>query len=108
MHHFFVLFLMMCFGHCLADYPLQGEFLAKGKNFKNPIPGYPWYTLMAVHCFLHAGFVYLITGSLPLALAEFVVHFWIDCRKCDNSISFNYDQFLHIGYKFVWAYFACS
>lgn len=33
------IFALMLAGHALADYPLQGDFLAKAKNRANPIPG---------------------------------------------------------------------
>lgn len=33
-----LLFILIA-GHALADYPLQGDFLAKGKNHKAPIAG---------------------------------------------------------------------
>ena len=36
-----ILFWLMV-GHALADYPLQGDFLAKAKNRTAPIPGVPW------------------------------------------------------------------
>jgi hypothetical protein len=29
--------------HALADYPLQGDFLARAKNHTAPIPGISWY-----------------------------------------------------------------
>ena len=32
------MFSLMIFGHALADYPLQGEFLAKSKNRTAPVP----------------------------------------------------------------------
>jgi hypothetical protein len=36
------LFLLLLVVHALCDYPLQGGFLARGKNEINPIPGVPW------------------------------------------------------------------
>jgi len=30
--------LLLFAGHALCDYPLQGNFLAKGKNHRNPHP----------------------------------------------------------------------
>lgn len=30
-------------GHALADYPLQGDFLARAKNRTAPIAGFPWW-----------------------------------------------------------------
>lgn len=90
-------------GHAIADYPLQGDFLAKAKNRFAPIPGVPWYQALGAHSIIHGGFVGVITGSLWLGLAETVVHFLIDDAKCAGRISYNTDQSLHIACKVAWA-----
>lgn len=100
------LFALMVFAHALADYPLQGDFLSKAKNHTAPIPGVPWYQALFAHSTIHAGFVGIITGSVWLALAEYVVHTLTDYAKCDSRISFNTDQAIHIGCKAVWAVLA--
>jgi hypothetical protein len=89
-------------GHALADYPLQGDFLARAKNRANPIPGVPWYHGLLPHAAIHAGMVGLITGSLALGLAESVAHCIIDDSKCMGRISYNLDQALHVICKVVW------
>lgn len=96
-----ILFLLF-FGHALADYPLQGEFLAKGKNHRNPIAGYPWWIMWFMHSLIHAGFVALITGSFFLGMVELAAHMFIDFLKCDGRIGFKTDQFLHLFCKFVY------
>lgn len=103
------LFLLL-FWHLLADYPLQGDFLAKAKNEKTAIPGIPWWQAMAAHCGIHAGGVYLITGLWYLAAAEFFLHFLIDNAKCLGLIGFNRDQLAHALCKagYVWAVFAMA
>ncbi|AGG91233.1 MULTISPECIES: DUF3307 domain-containing protein [unclassified Sulfitobacter] len=98
----FEVFALLVAGHALCDYPLQGEFLANGKNHRAPIPGAPWYQLLAAHSAIHAGAVFLITGSLTLALLEFAAHTAIDYTKCDGKIGFNADQALHILCKVIW------
>jgi hypothetical protein len=90
-----ILFLLV-FGHALCDYPLQGPFLSSAKNRFNPVPGCPWYQCMAAHCLIHAGAVYLVTGSLLLAALEFMAHVVIDDCKCAGLFDFNVDQGLHI------------
>lgn len=100
------LIAVMAFGHAVADYPLQGDFLAKAKNRTAPIPGVPWYQALAAHAAIHAGFVGIITGSFTLGFAEFVAHFIIDDQKCKGRISYNMDQSLHLLCKVVWTAFA--
>lgn len=107
--HTFLWYLLMLFaGHALCDYPLQGDFLAKGKNINTPIPGMAWKQLMLAHCFIHCGMVLLITGSVWMALAELAIHVNTDVAKCNGSISFNTDQAIHYGCKVLWALIAWS
>lgn len=82
--------------HAVCDYPLQGDFMAKAKNPVAPIPGVPWWIVMAAHCLIHAGGVVLVTGNTWLGLVEFVWHFGIDSAKCRGRISFADDQQLHV------------
>lgn len=93
------LLIKLIFAHFLFDYPLQGDFLAKGKNPVNPLPNIPWYHCMIAHAFIHAAAVYLITKSLLCGIIEFGVHFMIDVEKCKGTISYTEDQFLHIHFK---------
>lgn len=93
---------LLILGHFLADYPLQGDFIARGKNRTNPIPGIPWYHPMASHAFIHGGFVGIITGSVWLGLAEFVIHGITDDAKCRGEIGYNVDQGIHILCKVAW------
>ena len=102
----FELLSLMVVGHALADYPLQGDFLSKAKNHKSPISGVPFYQALGAHSVIHAGFVGMITGSLWLALSEMVLHAGTDYAKCEEQISYNTDQAIHIGCKVVWAFVA--
>ena len=96
------MFALLVFGHMLADYPLQGDFLSKAKNRFHPLAGMPWYQAMLAHSVIHGGLVGLVTGSLWLGLAETAVHWLIDDAKCAGRIGFNCDQLLHIGSKLLW------
>lgn len=89
--------------HALCDYPLQGDFLARGKNHKNPIPGVPFWHCLVAHSLIHAGAVALITGRVSLGLCELVAHLAIDYAKCDGRFDFDVDQFLHVVCKLIWA-----
>lgn len=100
------LFGLLVFGHVLADYPLQGDFLAKAKNRFAPLAGTPWYQALGAHSAIHAGFVGIITGSMFLAICEFILHCRIDDYKCAGNISFNQDQALHITCKVWWTVLA--
>lgn len=91
-------------GHALADYPLQGDFLAKGKNHLTPIPSIPWWICMSAHCLIHAGVVAWITGSVWLGCLEFFAHFLIDHDKCAGTYDFKIDQLMHVVYKLPWAF----
>lgn len=71
-------------GHAIADYPLQGDFLAKAKNHRDPIPGINWCIAMAMHCLIHGGAVWLITGSFFFGMVELIIHFIIDVVKCEG------------------------
>lgn len=89
-------------GHFVADYPLQGDFLARAKNRLQPIPGFPWWQALGAHATIHGGFVAFLTGSIWLGLAEIAAHFVIDDLKCSGRISLNTDQALHIVCKCAW------
>lgn len=99
-----VLFWLLC-GHALCDFPLQGDFLSRGKDHRNPLLGVPWQFCLFAHALIHAGAVALITGNLALGVAEFVCHSAIDYAKCDDWFGFAADQTFHIGCKVVWAAF---
>lgn len=101
-------FLALAVGHALADYPLQGDFLAKAKNRTAPIPGVPWWQALGAHAIIHGGFVAAITGFWWLGAAEAIAHATIDDAKCRGWLSFNSDQGLHLGCKALWAILAWS
>lgn len=97
-----IMFLLLLWAHAIADYPLQGDFLAKAKNISAPIPGVPWWQALTAHAIIQAGFVGLITGNVALAFAEFVAHWLIDLMKCRGEIGFNMDQLMHVACKVTW------
>jgi hypothetical protein len=96
-------------GHAVADYPLQGDFLAKAKNHAAPLPGIPWIHGLLPHAAIHAGAVALATGSPLLGCAEFAAHALIDYGKsagwygAPGPRSFHADQALHVASKVLWA-----
>jgi len=102
------IFFALLFFHFLFDYPLQGDFLSKAKNSSNPIPGVPWYHAMFAHTFMHGAAVTLVTGMWTLGLLEMIVHWFTDHLKCNNKLTFNQDQVIHIICKLLWAYIAIT
>src|SRR5438876_3666561 len=99
-----VTFWCLLIGHAVCDYPLQGDFLAKGKNHRAPLPGVPWYQCLVAHALIHSGSVLLITWSPMLGILEFVMHLAIDYGKCDRWYGFNTDQSLHFACKLLWVF----
>jgi hypothetical protein len=97
------IFFALLIGHVLADYPLQGDFLARAKNHRAPIPGAPWYQALGAHALVHAGAVWVITGVWWMGAMEFFLHALIDYGKCDGKISFNLDQSFHVLCKIAYA-----
>lgn len=97
-----ILWLLLV-GHALTDFPLQGDFLAKGKNHRAPLPGVPWFPCLLAHAVISGGAVTVVTGSLGLGIAEAVVHAVVDFLKCDGRIDFNSDQVIHVFCKVLWA-----
>lgn len=88
--------------HSLADYAAQGDFMSKAKNRANPIPGVPWWQVLAAHASIHGAAVALITGIWWLFVLEAVIHFVTDDAKCRGKISYTADQAIHILCKLVW------
>ena len=73
-HDFLTVLVLLCFGHSLADYPLQGQFLSDGKNRHTAIGKLFWPYYLSSHATIHAGFVLIITVLLPMGL--------LSCRRC--------------------------
>ena len=94
------IFFALLIANALFDYPLQGDFLSRNKNrhYKdenNNVKGL-WIHCLTSHSILHAGSVWLITGSFIIGIMEFVLHWIIDFLKCEGITNFHTDQFLHV------------
>ena len=96
-----MMLLLLLAGHAIADYPLQGDFLAMNKARSGP--NYvPWWQALLAHAFIHGGFVALITGIWWLGMAEIVIHALTDHAKCEKKIGINADQAIHLACKVAW------
>lgn len=98
------LFFALLIGHAFADFPLQGNFLArhKDRHYRDPDRQFPdglWVHCLFAHCLIHAGFVWSITGRVSLGLAELVLHMIFDLLKCEKRTGFHADQLLHVASK---------
>lgn len=95
--------------HALADFALQSDAMAKGKNRHNRpeyipegqkyIPCWPYW--LTAHALIHGGAVYLVTGSLWWGLTETVLHWFIDFIKCEGVTNPHVDQALHLWCR-IW------
>src|SRR6478752_5092840 len=105
------LLLALVIGHAIADFPMQGTFLAMGKNRHvkmpdpegAPFPGNLWVYCLTAHALIHAGAVWLITGSITFAIAELCLHWFIDFAKNERWTNFTVDQCLHVVCKIIYA-----
>lgn len=96
------LFLLLVFGHFLADYAFQSEFMALGKNRHDPDPRVPWYHALGAHSIIHGGVVGVITGLWWIGVLEAILHWFIDDNRCAKRLTYTQDQMLHIGCKVLW------
>lgn len=107
------LFFLLIIAHSVCDYALQSDTMAKGKNRNRELdlskipPGqkplkHVWVYWLTSHSLIHSGGVYLVTGSIYLAIGEFVLHWLIDFLKCENITTIDIDQGLHIACKILW------
>jgi hypothetical protein len=103
------LLFALIIGHALADYPLQGKFLAIRKNrhiksidYTGDSPQQIWIYCLSAHSLVHAGAVWVIAAGFGVASAamygfiEFVLHWLIDFAKCEKWTNFHQDQGLHL------------
>lgn len=109
-------FILLVMVHALCDFPLQPEFMAKGKNRHTPVdfskipkgqtPTIIWPYFLSAHSLIHGLGVYLVTGIMWLGVAETLVHWITDYAKCENWTNPHQDQSLHVGAKALWALLA--
>lgn len=104
MTEFIVLLGVLVFFHFVADYTgLQGDFMARAKNCRDPIPGIPYQWPLTAHSFIHASLVFVATGIWWFFVVEFLGHWYIDHQKCKGEITFTDDQHAHLVMKVIYA-----
>lgn len=85
--------------HVLADFPLQGDYIAKQKARKHADNNSVWIVALSAHSIIHAGGVWLVSGSLALGCVELVLHALIDIGKGEDKFDLVTDQLLHLACK---------
>jgi len=102
------LFAAFVVAHTLADFPLQGEYLARHKVRAQARNKTEWLVALWAHCTIHAGCVWVVSGSLALAAVEWVLHALVDLGKGEGKFGLIADQALHLtckaGYVVVLCY----
>lgn len=98
---FVVTLFVLCFGHFLADFSLQNDYMARTKNHTLIESDATWLPVMIAHCMIHAGVVFVITGRFWMAYVMLLTHFLIDVSKCAGYLGygargFMVDQGLHL------------
>jgi hypothetical protein len=113
---FFILWAL----HALADFALQSDVMAKGKNrnlegenkkrlvkegivkegeFKKC-----WFWWLSGHALIHGGLIALVFPAFWwLGVMETFAHFLIDFIKCDKKTNPHQDQFLHVSLRLFYA-----
>ncbi len=92
----FAVFFGLVVVHALADFPLQGAYLAQYKNRHTATSRSEWIVALSAHSLIHAGGVWLITGSMLFGGIELILHALIDTVKSDKRIGLLTDQSLHL------------
>jgi hypothetical protein len=102
-----VIFLALVIGHALGDFPLQSEFMVRGKSRalkQDPsLPPSLWLYCLVAHALIHGGLVWLLTGQVVLGVIEIVLHTLIDGLKIFHKLNFHSDQALHVMCKLGYA-----
>lgn len=110
MNYFLQTFLKLLMGHALADFALQSDAMAKGKNRHNkttPPAGQKyvpcWLYWLIAHALIHGGVVWLITNSPFFGIIETLLHFCIDGLKCEGFTNPHEDQAFHVALKLIYS-----
>jgi hypothetical protein len=109
-----ILFQLLCY-HALADFALQSDAMAKGKNRHRKPEFIPegqkytpcWFYWLTAHALIHGLFVGFLFGSPLAGFVMSLLHWGIDFIKCENLTNPHIDQLLHFICicGFVWYYF---
>lgn len=107
-----MLFFLLA-GHAAMDFAFQPDPMAicKCRRADHPLTkAVPWYYWLTAHALLHGAAVGVVVRwfgydwsvVVALAVAETVIHWFIDLGKCERLYSIHVDQLLHVACKVVW------
>lgn len=101
------LFFAFAIAHALADFPLQGDYLARVKQRRNASTTFEWIAALTAHSLIHAGAMWIVSGSILIGVIELALHWLIDFGKGEGKYGYATDQALHlsckVGYTIVMA-----
>lgn len=98
----FALFFAFAIAHALADFPLQGDYLARMKRRDQASTPSEWIIALSAHSLVQAGGVWLVSGSALLGATELGLHWLIDLGKGEGKFGYATDQFLHLACKLAY------
>ena len=96
------LFFAFAIAHALADFPLQGEYLARTKVRHQAGNLSEWMIALTAHSLVHAGAVWIVSGSVILGVTELCLHWLIDLGKGEGKYGYATDQWLHLSCKLAY------
>lgn len=88
--------------HALADFPLQGEYLARMKVRDQANSRPEWIISLTAHSLVQAGGVWIVSGSAVLGATELCLHWLIDLGKGEGKFGYLTDQCLHLTCKLAY------
>jgi len=98
----FALFFAFAIAHALADFPLQGDYLARMKC-RDQAGSFPeWIISLTAHSLVQAGGVWIVSGSAVLGVTELCLHWLIDLGKGEGKFGYVTDQCLHVACKLAY------
>jgi hypothetical protein len=96
------LFFAFAIAHALADFPLQGDYLARVKQRRNASTTFEWFAALTAHSLIHAGAMWIVSGSILVGVIELLLHWVIDFGKGEGKYGYATDQALHLSCKVVY------
>ena len=105
--NFLELFFLLAALHFVADYPMQGDYMAQAKNKYLPQGKGIWMWVLLAHAMIHGAAVFVSTLMIGIALIEVITHATIDHLKNSGKLGsgskgYMVDQSLHVGLKFLY------